>query len=390
MKIVQFGLHYSPNVGDGIIAECLAHGLRAAAPGVEVRTVDISGRDGFGAVTVRNRGAVLKVLAALPRPLRLALIRRRLGALLDRVVPDWTQALDGADLAVIGGGQILSDADLNFPLKLSRVAGVLAQSGTPAAIHAAGVSRNWSPEGAALFADLFDTDLRAVGLRDAPSRDAWIAQTGGRGPAPHLTRDPGLLAAACYGPVPEGARLGLGVAAPEILGYHAERGVAGGGAPDFFAALATALAEHAPVTLFTNGAAEDRAALARLLQHPDLAAPLASGRIDRAPDPDTPADLAATIAPLRGVVAHRLHALIVAYAYGRVPFGLGWDAKVESFCRSVDLDHAFAGADAGTPGDIAAAAVAALAAGIDPARHRAVLDETQASLAALLTHAAGA
>ena len=34
MKLVQFGLAYSPNVGDGIIAECMAHGAKALRPGL--------------------------------------------------------------------------------------------------------------------------------------------------------------------------------------------------------------------------------------------------------------------------------------------------------------------------------------------------------------------
>ena len=87
MKLVQFGLAYSPNVGDGIIAECMAHGAKALRPGLTFETIDLSGRSGFGAVTVRNRALALKVLARLPRPLRHQLVLAKLGRLLDRVEP---------------------------------------------------------------------------------------------------------------------------------------------------------------------------------------------------------------------------------------------------------------------------------------------------------------
>jgi hypothetical protein len=199
LKIVQFGLCYSPNLGDGVIADCLAHGLTARLPGAEVAHVDISGRQARGARTIRNRRLVLAMLERLPRPLRHALARRKLNGLIDRVQDSWRAAAAGADLAVIGGGQIFSDANLNFPVKIGRAAGILAERGTPVAVHAVGVSRNWSAEGTALFARVLECDLRMVGTRDAGSATAWAAQMPG-GPAPVLTADPGLLAAACYGP----------------------------------------------------------------------------------------------------------------------------------------------------------------------------------------------
>ncbi|TMV68887.1 polysaccharide pyruvyl transferase family protein, partial [Thioclava sp. BHET1] len=183
MKIVQFGLRYSPNTGDGVIAECIAHGLRGLRPDAEVTMIDMSGRDDFGAVTVRNRDMALRILQALPLVLRQALVRWRLGRLLDRAVPVWARQLDGADMALIGGGQIFSDADLNFCLKIARVSDLLEARQIPVAIHAVGVSQNWTRAGKALFETIWTTDLRRVGPRDQGSLRAWIAQMGSRLPA---------------------------------------------------------------------------------------------------------------------------------------------------------------------------------------------------------------
>lgn len=386
MKVVQFGLRYSPNLGDGIIAECLAHEIRAQAPGAEVVLIDISGRDGFGAVTVRNRALALKVLGVLPRSLRHRIVRRRLGRLLDRVAPAWAAALQGADLAVIGGGQILADADLNFPLKIARAALVAAEAGVPVVVHAAGVQPGWSREGRALFERLFTADLHRVALRDEPSRAAWTRETGGRGPAPVFARDPGLLAAPCYGPGEQTGRIGLCITDPAILRYHADGGVAGGSLA-FWRETARALADagHA-ITLFCNGAAEDRAALERLGLDPEMAALVQTGALTIAAMPQRPADLARMIGGFRGVVAHRLHACIVAWSY-RVPVvGLGWDRKVESFFASVGAEDAFLGAKA-TPAEIAARLQAALDAGTAPETHAKVLAETRAGIAEALQSA---
>ncbi|GHE01971.1 hypothetical protein U879_16890 [Defluviimonas sp. 20V17] len=383
MKLVIFGLGYSPNLGDGVIADCMAHAARDLVPGLQVVAVDLSGRGGFGAVTMANRGRALKILSAMPRPLRHMLVRAKLGRMLDTATPRWQEACQGAGAALIGGGQLLSDADLNFPLKIARAAKVAREAGVPVAIHAAGVSRNWSRPGRALFAELFSTDLRAVGLRDAPSIAAWTEQTAGHPPAPGLARDPGLLAAECYGPAPrrEGW-LGLCVTDPAILGYHADGAVAGAG-PGFQAALVRALAERGrKVLLFCNGAEEDGRALAA------LAAPLADlvarGRVEIAPPPERPAQLAHLIGGLDGLVAHRLHACILGYAYGRPVVGLGWDRKVESFFASVGAARFCLSDPAVTAADAADRLIEALETGIAAPAHAHALTEARQAVAAAM------
>src|SRR6056297_2960110 len=136
LHVTQFGLCYSPNLGDGVIADCLAYGLRARRPGVEVTHVDLSGRRDFGHVTIRGRRLLLAVLHVLPRALRLPLAERKLNRIVDGVAPEW-RAAAAADLAVIGGGQVLSDSSLNFPVKIGRAARMIAEAGTPVAVHAA-------------------------------------------------------------------------------------------------------------------------------------------------------------------------------------------------------------------------------------------------------------
>lgn len=384
-KVVIFGLPYSPNVGDGVIADCLSAGLRSARPGAEVTCIDLSGRTAFGTIMVRNRTLALAVLKALPRPLAQSLVSYKLGRMLNRFEPAWKQAVEGAGLAVIGGGQILSDADLNFCLKIARAARVLQAEGCPVVVHAAGVARNWSPRGRALFRRLLDCDLRAVGLRDSPSIAAWQDQIGPGGPQPHLTRDPALIAAEVYDvPASGNGRTGLCVTDPRILTYHAEgRQAAVSGSGTFSEIALTLVARGHGVTLFCNGAAEDRTALRAIRQHPDIAAAMAGGQITAEPPPATPADLAAIIGRQSAVVAHRLHACILGYAFRRPIVGLGWDRKLESFFQSVGLEEMFLPAAELTPQRVAGRLEAAQAAGIDPARHAEVLAETRAAISGI-------
>ncbi|MCR9125580.1 MAG: polysaccharide pyruvyl transferase family protein [Rhodobacteraceae bacterium] len=394
MKIVIWGLHYSMNVGDGVIAECLGDCLKKAAPGVEVTTVDISGRHGFGEKMLANRTLALRILSALPVFLRQRVVIWRLGAMLRRLRPEWERAAAGAQLSVIGGGQIFSDADLNFCLKIAQVGEVLETRRMPVVVHAVGVSRNWSTRGRSLFRKLLKTDLRAVGIRDDLSRAAWIAQFGADGPAPAITRDPGLMAADCYGrPERQTDTIGICVTAPMILSYHSDGSVAGtgGSGEAFFANLALELTKAGhKVTLFCNGAEEDRESLERIALVPHVAALREKGQLKVADPPETPRELAHMIGGFDAVVAHRLHACIVAYAYGVPHIGLGWDNKLESFFASVDrLDSFVAAADAG-PHEIAVLCEQVMAHGIDPQTHARVVAEARAQSVAVLSHLSGA
>lgn len=347
MRILQCGVAYSPNVGDGLIAACMAHAVERLLPGAEFRSLDIAGREGFAEEDRRaggpfGRATLLRLLSALPPSLRRFAVRRHLSAKLSALEPGWRRALEEADAVILGGGQILADADLNFPLKIGRLARLAAEAkggaGLPLAIHAAGVTGGWSGEGRTLFALLADTRLAAIGLRDAGSVEHWRDQAD-FGPAPMLTRDTGLLTAAAF-PRPRGGDrragpVGLGIADPALLSYHAEGGVAGAGI-DFQVALAATLAaEGNDVLLFCNGAEEDANALDCVAAHPRLARLVASGRVRAAPRPLVPAALAGIVAGCGGMVAHRLHALIAAYSYGVPAVALGWDRKVASFHEQV-------------------------------------------------------
>jgi len=230
-RIVIFGLPYSPNVGDGVIADCLSCAFTRHLPGVTVTSIDLAGRAGPGKALVQ-RDMSLRLLGLLPRGLRQPVVSIGLRHLLRRLAPGWKRAVMDADLVLFGGGQILSDVDLNFPLKLDAAARIAADAGVPTGIVAAGVAANWTARGAALFATLGQGDLRHVSLRDAMSIANWTAQMPQAGlRLPVLCRDPGLLAAQCYGlagadgrgrAAPVDGPVGIGITDPAELALHAD------------------------------------------------------------------------------------------------------------------------------------------------------------------------
>ncbi|MEL6208760.1 MAG: polysaccharide pyruvyl transferase family protein, partial [Pseudomonadota bacterium] len=139
MRILQCGVAYSPNVGDGLIASCMAYAVGRLLPGATMVSLDLAGRTGFAEDDTRSgllgRTGALRLLSALPGPARRAAVRLMLERRLKALEPEWSAMVAGADAAIIGGGQLFADADLNFPLKIGRLATLLSERSLPVAIH---------------------------------------------------------------------------------------------------------------------------------------------------------------------------------------------------------------------------------------------------------------
>lgn len=75
------------------------------------------------------------------------------------------------------------------------------------------------------------------------------------------------------------------------------------------------------------------------------------------------------IAGFRAIIAHRLHANIIAYSLGIPSVGLSWDHKVVDIGTISGRERYFTHVTATTPADTVALLHAAIAEGIDPPRH---------------------
>lgn len=382
MRILIFNVKFSENLGDGILAMCLERGLMSARADIEVETVDIAGRQAFGEGR-EGRGFLLRLLQLMPTSLRRLVVSAVLGRSMPRWSRLWQERVDQADAAVIGGGNLFQDDDLNFPLKIGLVLGILRGAGLPVAVHAVGASHHWSLRARELFAGLLGNRIVHVSVRDERSRQNWrgyFGETFDVGICP----DPGLLAAEMLESRRETSldrepTVGICVTHPVILRRHA--GISFSQVPvrsvSAYRDLGRELVKGGyKVLLFTNGAREDQRFLDMVMQDPASAELIASGYLKAAPRPREPAELLGVLQPLSAIVAHRLHASIVAYSFQIPHVGLGWDSKVSSFFRSVGRDRFLVEGDHG-PCEIAACVAAALAEGIDPALHKHQLEQAR-------------
>ncbi|MEL6569456.1 MAG: polysaccharide pyruvyl transferase family protein [Pseudomonadota bacterium] len=335
--LVCLNVKFSPNLGDGLLSECLEQALVGHGAHADTTSVDLAGRTAYGQ-TMAGRGAVMKVLDALPPGLRNLAVRAPLAVQSRRKwAPHYSTGITGADAIAIGGGNLLSDQDLNFPTKLALALRTCGHCHLPVAFFACGMGGTWTGEGVRrMQGALRACPVRAVFLRDEMSKDRWdnrFAEVSGQEAV--VVRDPGLLALDTYGRVRKAAGqepvIGVGIMSHVAVRYHAEARQSSADLMKWYVDLVGALAaKGAQIVVFTNGASEDNTTLHAL--QPELAA---FGDRVRLVVPDTPRELSDIVGALNGLVAYRMHALISAYSHGVPSLALRWDDKIDAFLASI-------------------------------------------------------
>jgi len=396
LKIALLNVKFSPNLGDGLLAECLERELALALPGATVVSIDLAGRKHYRGHGPSRRGRVIALLEALPRWARRRAVRVALALLVRfRLRSHVRESLHGIDLVVVGGGNLLSDTDLNFPMKLVGALDEVARARLPVAVHAVGVNPHWSRTGHTLFVRaLCAAPLICATVRDRRSQTAWHNLLEPHGlPAAGLAGDPGLLASCHFarppldnGAVGTGARIGLCITSPLAVRYHAGKSPPPVDLAVWYATAAMALAAMGMrVVLFTNGSPEDRAFLARHGATWTAAPPPDSGQITIAPAFATPAELVSFIAGCDAIIAHRMHACVVAHAFAIPAIGLKWDAKLDSFFALAGRDGFIADCADLDPATLGTLTQRALRSGVDRDRLDQLVAATRADVVRLAT-----
>ncbi len=340
MKSVRiFNVKFSPNLGDGLLAECLEKGLIEFGLNPETTySVDLAARTDYQAGSGSRKYIlnVLNMLPALVRPLVLS-IPLTFG-LYRKWLPHYLQHLESAQAVVIGGGNLFTDVDLNFPTKISALIRAANAKKIPIYIYGVGVGGHWSEKGLALLKNAFkNADIRYVSVRDQNSKvnfEQFLAQY--VKVKPIVVRDPGLLASryllsASAKPALQ-KTVGLCVTNAIAVSYHSNISISQPALVAWYAELYQQLVTDGyNVKIFTNGSPEDVEAATTLLEMTGHHANQTQSMLR----PQNPTELVNFIAECNLIVAFRMHAIIAAYSCGVEVVALKWDVKLDSFMESV-------------------------------------------------------
>ena len=394
MKIALINVKYSPNLGDGVIAECLEAELKSRIPGASVVSIDVGGRDTFGSGgSLVGKGlGLMRRVKTLPQWLQQRLYVHLLPLLVKaRYGKAWREQLSDCDAVVIGGGQLFQDVDLYFPMRIA-CALRCAPKGVNLCVYAVGVSKAWSRHAARFFDSAFrHGNLRFVAVRDRASQQHWARHFPAL--AAHVARDPGLLAADHYGKRTEkraasGKKvLAIGVSdLYELQQHSASAADVAFGHVDFYRTLVEKLADAFELRLFTNGADLDNAFIEKIARSFDGNSGPGRHAATFLVPPRTPQELVSQISEADVVISHRLHANIIAYSYGIPTVGLGWDNKLKSFFEATGRLDAYVGASETDIDTVVRKIHEALAKGYDENLRSEVIADTRKAIDRLIPH----
>ena len=338
MNIAVFNVKFSNNVGDGVVAETTEYLLSSLASESNVSTFDLGGRNGYGDTGLKApsifKKAVHTGLKSLPAWLSTRLRQRATYMLLKKdAIPRWREEIKKADRIVIGGGHLISDVELYFPVRLHAIIKLAVEYKKPVYIHAVGVSnpKYFSAIGKKLFVDVFKDNpyIRYVSVRDELSKKYWCSIFGG---AVSVVPDPGNFTRETY---------------LRYSSIDSSRGVIGVGVkasnddPKNNKKLVLSVADYVDLgkclldlgytpLYFTNGSPEDEVVLC------DIKTEFSgSDKVVFAERPLVPEDLVNIVCRCEKIIAYRLHACIVATSVGVPVIGLSWGEKLSSYFECI-------------------------------------------------------
>lgn len=333
-------LRYSDNLGDGVIGDTLAYIIGRAQPNVQITQLDMAGRTAFP-VAGHQPSRFKNVYYLVPKYMRKFLILGAWSIFTKRKIKNaWKVTVPKGQFSLVfGGGQMLSDISLNFPLKFKLIGKLAFQSGALVAVNSVGVSSNWTGVGGGLFRSILNSSrVKWISVRDDQSRDNLRSQgVNGGDPGIFVSVDPAVWADEAYDvcrKLNQVKEIGLGLSHPKELALHANYSDAFQYPKmvQFWVELAIALIGRGyKPALFTNGAAEDQAFLVDVAKALDKR--VRTGECKIYDQPLNPTQLVDTISCFDGVVSHRLHSNIIAFSLEIPTVSLVWDGKVKAFAQ---------------------------------------------------------
>ena len=244
----------------------------------------------------------------------------------------WAAQISEADAVVIGGGQLLMDNSLDFPLKVNMIARLAYSLNRDVHFLSCGVGRKWSRIASRLFYNAL-VSASSITVRDTISQERLANFLPGL--VVSLSADPAIWASDIYGQKRAmiDDLIGLGIMQVPMSSFQTHTKLFRDRLIDFWLSVANRLyrdGDH--FELFTNGSLQDQALALSIVEAIKERLSISCNLVSR---PTKPCELAQSISRYRAIIASRLHAHIIATSYNIPSVGLLWDDKVQAFFKDI-------------------------------------------------------
>lgn len=339
-KITVFGEIYSENVGDGIIFDNIKHSLVKSSNGmVQVKGIDLSLREEY-----RKKKQTLVKRKIIPRTEGIIKCYNMLNWWRrDRKKYEikWEKEITQSDVVVIGGGQIFTDINMYFPLRIYLVYKLCKKFNKPLVIFSVGGNQKWGfiakyfYKKVALYSSL-------LSVRDKITFNNFYTMKKVNQKV-ELILDPGFISNETYSDiiksnVEKKESLAIGWQAKKTLSLFSTK-LKKMTTDEYFLLWITIVESLTSmgfdIEVFNNGDNNDHI---EMLEFVSFCGDKGI-KIPHNEKPDTPEELIKIINNYRTILATRLHACIISESMGKVVFPIVWDKKVAGVWKFIKKEE---------------------------------------------------
>lgn len=248
-----------------------------------------------------------------------------------------SKSIEESDYIIIGGGHLLIDNYLTFPIGINNIVREARKKNKPVIIAFVGAKGSWSIIAKKMFLESLKY-ASLISVRDSDSKEFLTFID------PNLKNkivsisDPALFVKDMYKGdyiASKTKRIGLGVMDPNEIKRHSHVNWNREDSANWWSTIAKRFVDLGySVTIFTNGAPTDNGFVEYYIKKQ-------LGNVQGVTFsyyPESYLDIIKTVNEQDCIVAQRLHACLPSISFMKPTFGVKWDVKLESIFKELDLE----------------------------------------------------
>ncbi|MCT1901859.1 polysaccharide pyruvyl transferase family protein [Oceanobacillus sojae] len=336
-KIMICGVPNSNNLGDRVIIESMNYIYEQYLNKYEIVNFDIvSGKIYNGNLDVKiklnSNGFRKKMIPNILRRMKVYSNYKKN----EKLNLELENIISKQDCVVIGGGHLLIDNYLHFPLAINQIVQLAKEYQIPVIIAFVGAKGKWSQRAKKLLVDSLDY-AKCISVRDSASKDFLVSINSKYKEKTQVISDPALFVKDFVGISDKNKmNIGIGIMDPNEIARHAKIKWSRDEAAGWWKKIITDLEKKdLRVNIFTNGAPTDNAFVEYYIK-PHFEK---NNNVKIMEYPKNYKELIQNIERQDAVIAQRLHACLPSISFENKTFGVIWDEKVEGVFNELGMSE---------------------------------------------------